>query len=131
MAQYPKSLNTKLYSKGKNDMKAFLEISRIFLLVLICMGFSGASVLFSQSTKEIAKTLSVLDPVVGKDKFQEVFKNQDWEQVRNQIKNANAKSSVEWNGIETKEAWLKYSQGKMTQLKSSLGKFPEESTQLN
>ena len=112
-------------------MKAFLQISRIFLLVLICMGFSGASVLFSQSTEEIAKTLLTLDPVVAKDKFQEVFKNQDWEEVRDQIKNANAKSSVAWNGIETKEAWRKYSEGKMAQLKSSLGKFPEETTQLN
>ena len=112
-------------------MKAFHQISRIFLLVLISIGFSDANVVFSQSTEEIAKTLSILDPMIAKDKFQEVFKNQDWEEVRNQIKNANAKSSVEWNGIETKEAWLKYSQGKIAQLKTSLGKFPEETTQLN
>ena len=112
-------------------MKAFHQISRIFLLVLISMGFSGANVVFGQSNEEIAKTLSILDPMIAKDKFQEVFKNQDWEEVRNQIKNANAKSSVEWNGIETKEAWLKYSQGKIAQLKTSLGKFPEETTQLN
>ncbi|RLS23885.1 MAG: hypothetical protein DWH70_08470 [Planctomycetota bacterium] len=112
-------------------MKAFLQISRIFLLVLICMGFSGASVLLSQSTKEIAKTLSVLDPVVAKDKFQEVFKNQDWEEVRNQIVGANAKSSTEWKNITTKDGWEKYSNLKLAQLKSSLGKFPEETTQLN
>jgi hypothetical protein len=112
-------------------MKVFHQTSRIFLLVLISMGFSGANVVCSQSTEEIAKTLSILDSMIAKDKFQEVFKNQDWEEVRNQVKNANAKSSVEWNGIETKEEWLKYSQGKIAQLKTSLGKFPEETTQLN
>lgn len=112
-------------------MKTFHQISRIFLLVLVCMGFSSATFLLSQSTEEIAKVVSRIDPIVAKGKFEEVFKNQDWEESRNHIKNANHKSSIEWNGIETKEAWLKYSQGKMAHLKKSLGKFPEESSRLS
>jgi len=112
-------------------MKAFNQISRIFLLVLISLSFFGVSFLFSQNTEEIAKALSSIDPIVAKDKYQEVFKNQDWEEVRNHIKNANLKSSTEWNGIETKEAWGKYSQEKVGQLKTSFGKFPEKSSELN
>ena len=112
-------------------MKTFHQISRIFLLVSVCMGFFDASFLLSQSTEEIAKAVSRIDPIVARDKFEEVFKNQDWEEARNQIKKANLKSSTEWNGIETKEAWLEYSHGKMSHLKKSLGKLPEESSQLN
>ena len=112
-------------------MKTLNQISRIFLLVLISSNFVGESFLFSQSIKEIAKTLSSIDSSVANVKYQEIFKNQDWEEVRNHIKSANLKSSKEWNGIETKEAWLKYSNEKVLQLKTSLGKFPEESPQLN
>ena len=62
--------------------------SRTVLLILITSICLGGNFLFSQSTGEIAKALSSIDPTVAKDKFQEVFKNQDWEDVRNQI-NAN------------------------------------------
>jgi len=124
-------IKLKTFFRDTKPMPSIQLASRNVLLILITSICLDGNFLFSQSTKEIAKTLSSIDPTVAKDKFQEVFKNQDWEEVRDQIKNANAKSSVEWNGIETKEAWLKYSQGKMAQLKSSLGKFPEETTQLN
>ena len=105
--------------------------SRNVLLILITSICLDGNFLFSQSTEEIAKALSSIDPTVAKDKFQEVFKNQDWEDVRNQINGANAKSSAEWKSITTKEGWEKYSNLKLAQLKTSLGKFPEETTQLN
>ena len=112
-------------------MKTLNQTLSAFLLVLISWIFFEVGFVFCQSTEEIAKTLSGIDPTVAKDKFQEVFKNQDWEEVRNQITGANTKSSAEWNGIKTKEEWQRYAQEKIGYLKTSLGKFPEETTQLN
>ena len=112
-------------------MKAFNQISRIFLLVLISSIFFDASLLFSQTSQEMAKSISSANPIVATEKYQEVFRNQDWDEVRNQIKNANAKSTAEWKDIATKEGWQKYAHSKLAQLKTSLGKFPEETTKLN
>lgn len=112
-------------------MKTLNQTLSAFLLILISWIFFKVGLAFCQSTEEIAKTLSSINTIVAKEKFQEVIKNQDWEEVSNQIKVANAKSSAEWKSITTKEGWEKYSNLKLAQLKTSLGKFPEETTQLN
>lgn len=112
-------------------MKTLNQTLSAFLLILISWIFFKVGFAFCQSTEEIAKTLSSINTIVAKEKFQEVIKNQDWEEVSNQIKVANAKSSAEWKSITTKEGWEKYSNLKLAQLKTSLGKFPEETTQLN
>jgi len=124
-------IKLKTFFRGTKPMPSLQLASRNVLLILITSICLGGNFLFSQSTEEIAKALSSIDPTVAKDKFQEVFKNQDWEEVRNQINGANAKSSAEWKSITTKEGWEKYSNLKLAQLKTSLGKFPEETTQLN
>ena len=124
-------IKLKTFFRGTKPMPSLQLASRNVLLILITSICLGGNFLFSQSTEEIAKALSSIDPTVAKDKFQEVFKNQDWEDVRNQINGANAKSSAEWKSITTKEGWEKYSNLKLAQLKTSLGKFPEETTQLN
>jgi hypothetical protein len=92
-------IKLKTFFRDTKPMPSLQLASRNVLLILITSICLGGNFLFSQSTGEIAKALSSIDPTVAKDKFQEVFKNQDWEEVKNQIKNANAKSSVEWNGI--------------------------------
>ena len=124
-------IKLKTFFRDTKPMPSLQLASRNVLLILITSICLGGNFLFSQSTEEIAKALSSIDPTVAKDKFQEVFKNQDWEDVRNQINGANAKSSAEWKSITTKEGWEKYSNLKLAQLKTSLGKFPEETTQLN
>ena len=124
-------IKLKTFFRDTKPMPSLQLASRNVLLILITSICLGGNFLFLQSTGEIAKALSSIDPTVAKDKFQEVFKNQDWEEVKNLIKNANAKSSVEWKSITTKEGWEKYSNLKLAQLKTSLGKFPEETTQLN
>ncbi|MFM7098012.1 MAG: hypothetical protein ACKO16_11430 [Gemmataceae bacterium] len=100
-------------------------LSSIFWICLIAGKLSG------QTNDEITRELSKIDSIIIKENLQDTVRNQDWDEIRIQTKKGNTKSSDEWNGIKTKADWQKYSQAKIANLKSSLGKFPEESTQIN
>ncbi len=79
----------------------------------------------SHADDELIKTLQSLDAKVVPDNERESFANQVRDQQRRLIREANGRSSAEWQQIKTRADWERYRGEKLAALKKSLGSWPQ------